>query len=204
MKKVILHLCADIGSDTRFFDLDPNFEVIKVGADIGVENFTYTGEVHGVVANPVCTEFSNVNQHRPTGELGTALVDECKRIIDEVNPKWWVIENPANGSMRAYYGKPNYVYQPWQYGSPWTKRTALWTGGEFVMPKPIYKSWEEVPNKLDLWCRKGRKPSIVWWHKSAAAFIPEFAWAVDRIDSDMALRSMCSQGFARALWECNK
>ena len=35
MKKVILHLCADIGSDSRFFDIDPDFEVIKVGADVG-------------------------------------------------------------------------------------------------------------------------------------------------------------------------
>jgi hypothetical protein len=37
MKKVILHLCADIGSDSRYFDLDPDFEVIKVGADVGLK-----------------------------------------------------------------------------------------------------------------------------------------------------------------------
>jgi hypothetical protein len=47
MKKVILHLCADIGSDSRYFDLDPDFEVIKVGEAIGVENFSYAGDVHG-------------------------------------------------------------------------------------------------------------------------------------------------------------
>ena len=204
MKKVILHLCADIGSDSRYFDLDPDFEVIKVGADIGVENFHYSGEVHGVIANPVCTEFSNVNQHRPEVKDGLWLLKECQRVIEEVKPKWWVIENPANGSMRDYLGKPSYVYQPWQYGSPWTKRTALWVGGDFKMPKPIYEKWEDVPNKLDLWCRKGRKPSIVWWHKSAAEHIPEFDWAVDMIDSDMALRSMCSQKFAKELWKSNR
>jgi hypothetical protein len=204
MKKVVLHLCADIGSDSRFFDLDPDFEVIKVGAEIGVENFEYDGFVHGVIANPVCTTFSNVNQHRSTidDKDGLYMVKHCLRIIGDVWPKWWVIENPANGSLRNYLGSPTATYQPWEYGSPWTKRTGLW--GDFTMPKPIYKTWEDVPNKLNLWTRKGRKPSIVWWHKSAAPFIPEFEWAVDKIDSDMALRSMCSQGFARELYLANK
>ena len=204
MKKVILHLCADIGSDSRFFSLDPDFEVIKVGESIGVENFSYDGEVHGVIANPVCTKFSNVNQHRATinDEDGLFLVKHCLRIIDEVKPKWWVLENPASGTLKNHLGKPRAIYQPWQYGSPWTKKTALW--GNFTMPIPKYTRWHEVPNKLDLWTRKGRKPSIVWWHKSAAAFIPEFDWAVDMIDSDMALRSMCSQGFAKALYLSNK
>lgn len=204
MLKVILHLCADIGSDSRFFSLDPEFKVIKVGADVGVENFTYDGPVHGVIANPVCTVFSNVNQHRSSidDSDGMTMVKHCLRIIAETNPKWWVIENPAHGTLRNYLGKPNGVYQPWEYGSPWTKRTALW--GDFTMPVPTYHRWEDVPNKLDLWARKGRKPSIVWWHKSAAPLIPEFDWAVDMIDSDMALRSMCSQGFAKALYLANK
>lgn len=204
MRKVILHLCADIGSDSRFFSLDPDFEVIKVGESIGVENFSYDGEVHGVIANPVCTKFSNVNQHRANinDEDGLFLVKHCLRIIDETKPKWWVLENPANGTLKNYLGRPKATYQPWQYGSPWTKLTALW--GDFTMPIPKYTRWHEVPNKLDLWTRKGRKPSIVWWHKSAAPLIPEFDWAVDMIDSDMALRSMCSQGFAQALYLANK
>ena len=32
--KIILHLCADIGSDSYFFAEDPEFEVIKIGAVI--------------------------------------------------------------------------------------------------------------------------------------------------------------------------
>jgi len=207
-KKVILHLCADIGSDSRYFDLDPDFDVIKVGVDIGVENFKYDGEVHGVIANPVCTSFSFANQHRRNIDQssGMWLVVECMRVIEEVKPKWWVIENPANGALRDYLGKPSYTYQPWHYGSPWTKSTALWVGGDFKMPKPLYTKWEDVPDKytLNMWCRKGRKPALSWWHKSAAKLIPEFDWAVDLIESDMALRSMCSQRFAKALYDANK
>ena len=35
--KTILQLCADTGSDTWPYRFDDNYEVITVGADIGVE-----------------------------------------------------------------------------------------------------------------------------------------------------------------------
>ena len=38
-KKVILHLCADTGSDSWPYQKDPDYEVILVGKDIGVENY---------------------------------------------------------------------------------------------------------------------------------------------------------------------
>ena len=38
MKKIILHLCADIGSDSRFYDISDDYEVIRIGEEIGVEN----------------------------------------------------------------------------------------------------------------------------------------------------------------------
>ena len=56
--KTILHLCADIGSDSRFYQLDKNYEVILIGQNIGVENYTPDREIHGIIANPVCTKFS--------------------------------------------------------------------------------------------------------------------------------------------------
>ena len=33
MKKIILHLCADIGSDSRFYDLSDEYEVIRIGEE---------------------------------------------------------------------------------------------------------------------------------------------------------------------------
>lgn len=30
-KKIILHLCADLGSDSRYYQLDNDYEVIMVG-----------------------------------------------------------------------------------------------------------------------------------------------------------------------------
>ena len=205
MKKIILHLCADLGSDSRYYQLDDEYEVIRIGQDIGVENYTPPENVYGVIANPPCTEFSTAKDFNHIGDLdkGMELVNHCIRIINECNPKFWVIENPAKGRLKEFLGKPNYVYQPWWYGSSWTKQTALW--GKFNIPKRLYHNWEDVPNKIDLWKRKGRKiAGLVYLHKSAINLIPEFEFARQHIKCDADLRSMCSQGFAEEFYKANK
>jgi len=205
MKKIILHLCADLGSDSRYYQLDDSYEVIMVGKDIGVENYHPPENVHGIIANPPCTEFSTAKSFSHVGDLdkGMELVNHCLRIIDEANPEWWVIENPAKGRLNQFLGKPKYVYQPWQYGSSWTKLTALW--GNFNIPPKLYTKWEDVPNKIQLWKRKGRKiAGLVYLHKSAIDLIPEFEFAREHIKCDADIRSMCSQGFAKAFYESNK
>jgi len=205
--KIILHLCADIGSDSYFYQLDDDYRVIKIGQDIGVENFSVPDgvEIHGVIANPPCTEFSTAKCFTHVGDIdkGMELVNHCMRIIKECKPKFWLLENPAKGRLKEHLGKYKHSYQPWQYGSPWTKLTGLW--GEFNMPEKKYTKWEEVPNKIDLWTRKGRKiPGLVYLHKSAVNLIPEFYWAKPFIKCDADIRSMCSQGFAKAFYEANK
>ena len=130
-------------------------------------------------------------------------IKHCQRIIKESNPEWWLIENPASGTMKDYLGKPELVYHPWWYGSPWTKKTALW--GKFNIPVRQYYNWEDVPKNPDLYIRPNRiKPGFNFLHKSAIQFIPEFEPFKDRIDSDNAFRSLCSQGFAKAFKEVNK
>ena len=54
--KIILHLCADIGSDSRPYKL-AGYDVRLIGAEIGVENYNPPANVHGIIANPVCTNF---------------------------------------------------------------------------------------------------------------------------------------------------
>lgn len=205
MKKVILHLCADIGSDSIFYQLSDEYEVIKIGKEIGVENYTPPDNVYGVIANPVCTEFSTVTGFDKVGDLekGMILVNHCLRIIKECKPFFWVIENPANGRLKEFLGKPKLIYQPWEYGSPWTKKTALW--GEFNIPKKIYYKWEDVPKNDKLYIRPGRsKPALAYFHKSAVNLIFEFQWAKEFIKCDTDIRSMCSQGFAEQFYKHNQ
>lgn len=204
----ILHLCADTGSDTKPWK-DAGYEVELVGREIGVENYHPPKDVYGIIANPVCTEFSTATRDNGVQkkkrardpEEGMLLVRECQRIIEEANPYFWVIENPATGRLKDFLGPPRMVYEPWQYGSPWTKKTALW--GNFNIPPKTYDRWEEVPKIPELYTRPGRgKASLAFMHKSAVKLIPEFQCF--NPDSDMEFRSLCSQRFAQAFYEANK
>ena len=199
--KTILHLCADLGSDSRPYQLNSEYKVILVGEKIGVENYTPAEEIYGIIANPVCTEFSTAKGFHKGNDIekGMFLVNHCLRIIEIAKPKFWVIENPFNGRLKDVLGKPKAVYQPWEFGSPWTKKTALW--GEFNMPKAIYKKWEDVPKNENLYVRPTRpKPALAFLHKSAINFIPEFEFAKPFVKSDADFRSLCSQGFAEAFF----
>jgi len=214
MKKIILQLCADTGSDTKPYQDNPEYEVILVGSKIGVENYHPPKNVYGIIANPPCLEFSiaRTGGKARNPEEGMKLVRECQRIISECeNLSFWVIENPATGALRNYLGKPNYAYQPWWYGSPWTKKTALW--GKFNIPQRIYQNWEDVPKNQNLWVRKRNritendrytgKPEMHTLHKSAYNFIEEFH-CLPRPDSDMEFRSLCSQKFAQEFYNANR
>jgi len=199
--KTILHLCADTGSDSKPFQL-AGYNVVLVGSEIGVENYTPPNDVYGIFANPVCTEFSTARTEGKARdpEAGMFLVRECQRIIEQANPTFWVIENPAKGVLKDYLGVPQYSYEPWWYGSPWSKRTSLW--GNFNIPARIYNNWADVP-KLNLPTYQGRqKPSLAKLHKSHYKLIPEFQ-TLPVPQSDMEFRSICSQKFAQAFFKVN-
>lgn len=216
MRKVILHLCADLGSDSYPYQYDENYRVICIGKNYGVENLTKetlfrdfgVREVHGIIANPVCTDLSRARTGgKPKDvESGMFLVNHCLRIIDELKPVWWAMENPASSALRNILGNPGLTYQPWEYGSPWTKKTALW--GNFTIPEKKYTDFEDVPNKVpQLYIRTKRgdtKPALVSQHKNAIRFISEFAPFKDYVKTDADLRSLCSQNFAKAFKEVNK
>lgn len=198
--KTILHLCADIGSDSFFYQQSPEYKVVLIGKDIGVENYTPNEPVYGVIANPVCTEFSTANNFNRVGDLETGmfLVGHCVRIIQSCNPKFWVIENPYNGRLKEFLGAPDYIYQPWEFGSPWTKKTALW--GRFNAPNKLFNHYCDVP-KLNLYQKPNRgKPGLDCLHKSSIEKIPEFIKFKSRVNTDSDLRSLCSQGFAKAFF----
>jgi len=203
MNRIILHLCADTGSDSQKYR-ENGYTVICIGKDIGVENYHPPKNVYGIIANPVCTEFSTARSDGKARnpEEGMKLVRECQRIISECNPTFYVIENPARGVLKNFLGEPQYKYEPWWYGSPWTKQTALW--GKFNIPKRIYDRWEDVPKIPELYTRPNRgKPSLAFMHKSHKKFIKEFD-CFNSVDSDMEFRSLCSQKFAEEFYKCNK
>jgi len=84
----------------------------------------HTSELFDVVtASPPCTEFSTLTrlavsrkQRKPADPTkGLELVKESIRIIREVNPKFWVLEN-VYGSLpyiKPLLGPPTIIIKPW-------------------------------------------------------------------------------------------
>ena len=155
---------------------------------------------------PPCTEFSILNckaeNRNRDFPAGMEIVEACLRIINECKPEWWALENPR-GHLREFLDNPQMTFQPWEYGDPWTKATDIW--GEFRIPQKQYTDWDDVPNKLPIYQRKGRsKPNFAFLHKSAWKNIPQLAWLGREPETDAELRAMTPPGFARAFFDANK
>lgn len=135
-QRIILDLCAGSGAwsqpyQDRGYDVRP---ITLPGAD--VRDYMPEGPVWGVLAAPPCDQFSLARNGHPDlprdFARGLEAVVACLRIIALARPRWWALENPA-GMLSRWLGTPRDVFEPWHYGDPWTKRTALW--GDFTLPR---------------------------------------------------------------------
>lgn len=97
-----------------------------------VRTFVHPGRVWGVLCAPPCTEFSPAKRGPRDFIAGMSCVNACLRIVHQVRPQWWALENPV-GQLSTWLGTPRDVFEPCDFGDPWTKRTALW--GDFVIPR---------------------------------------------------------------------
>lgn len=203
--KTILHLCADIGSDSQPYR-DADYNVILVGSAIGVENYHPPKDVYGIIANPPCTMFSiarTVAKSPRDLREGMRLVKECLRIIWECqydlgegtrksNLAFWVIENPATGILKYFLGNPAYQYCPSEFGAPFTKRTALW--GYFNPPKKPFFLMNPLKNK-SLASGRGEFGNPIFKYKGTFE---------EKREAQMHDRSRVYEPFARAFFEVNQ
>lgn len=196
MSKLILHLCADIGSDSKPYR-DAGYEVICVGKKEDVRTYTPPNNVYGIIANPPCTMFSfcRTNARKPRDlRGGMELVEACLRIIWECqyriksdlqkfSPlKFWALENPNRGMLKYFLGKPAMVYSPDEFGDTYRKETALW--GMFNAPEKTVTERKKL-TKFDLLKTK--------------EIHPEYYGKLTRTER----RSICSPKFAQAFFEAN-
>jgi len=196
--KIILDLCGgtgawskpykDAGYDVRLITL-PEYDVIDYIPPKGV---------YGVLAAPPCTEFSLARNAWPDIKRdfikGMNPVNACIRIIWKTKPTFWALENPV-GLLSRWLGKAQYIYEPWWFGDPWSKKTALW--GQFNHPKRLYNIYDDLPNAYDLsntpfanrrWInRKDGIPSITTFTNS----------------KEIEIRAITPAGFAQAFFEAN-
>lgn len=140
--KIILDLCGGTGSWSKPYK-DAGYDVVLI--TLPQWNITKISNeelpqkpIHGILAAPPCTHFTNSGAQywKAKDQDGRTLADTqiitaCLRIIAMCQPEWWAMENPTGRFVR-WMGKPQLVFNPCDYGDPYTKRTCLW--GRFTEP----------------------------------------------------------------------
>lgn len=146
--KIILDLCGGTGSWSKPYK-DAGYDVCLITLpDQDVRTYKPPENVYGILAAPPCTMFSfaRTNAKKPRDlEEGFEIVRACLNIIwwcMEVQQdtrkktlplKFWALENPYYGMLKAFLGKPAMKFDPWEFGDGYQKKTALW--GNFQEPK---------------------------------------------------------------------
>lgn len=165
--KTILDLCGGTGAWSEPY-LRAGFHVIVIDPSDNIETTAehwkadirdvdlsrFDGlNVYGVLAAPPCTHFtvSGAQYWKAKDEDGRTadhmrIVEACLSIIEYTHPVFWVLENPVGRLPRLFperLGKPKMYIQPYEYGDPYSKKTALW--GDFSTPEkdevePVWKT----------------------------------------------------------------
>ena len=190
----ILSLCDYTGNWPRSYG-DAGYDVIQVdlvhGWDV-LDLALHTDDlpsIHGVLAAPPCDHFASSGARWWTEkdadgrtEQGLAIVDACLSIIDQVEPVWWALENPIGRlpTLRPdTLGKPGFMFDPCDYGDPYTKRTCLW--GSFIAPLPLF-----IGGDQSVYPHEGSK-----------------MWRLPPSPTRKQQRSATPMGFARAFYAAN-
>lgn len=139
------------------------------------------GRIAMIFAFPPCTHvsLSGARDFKKKGNImlrdSLELFSACEMVAAYAGVPY-MIENPAS-VISTHYRKPDYKFQPWQYGDLWQKETWLWTGNGFRMPRPMHATKPEgVVQKI---------------------------WTMPPSDDRADLRAETPPGFARAVFEAN-
>jgi hypothetical protein len=164
--------------------------IVRVGADL-MRWLPPRGRVRIGFGFPPCTDLavSGAQYFRDKGLAALAqslqLVNRTREILEWCDCPW-MIENPV-GSLSSYWRKPDYTFDPCDYGGylnppgdAYTKKTCLWTGGGFLMPKPR------------------RIPPVI--SSSQGSWLMNLG---GKSEKTKRLRSKTPAGFARAVFEAN-
>lgn len=144
-QRVVLDLCAGTGAWSDPYRL-AGYDVRRVTLPDGdVHTLVVPPErVHGILCAPPCTEFSLAKNGRERDiRAGLETVSACLRLVVACRPTWWALENPV-GLLSHYLGTPRDVWEPYEFGDPHTKATAIW--GDFAIPErgPFVEPHESI------------------------------------------------------------
>lgn len=173
-------LCIDVQHSIMNDHVEDN--ITKRWADVRTLTPSDLPEPAAIFAFPPCTNLavSGARWFARKGLRayidGLELVDKCRELCEWYGCPW-MIENPV-GRLSTAWRKPDSIFQPWEYGDLWRKKTCIWHGNGFKFPKPKYNEEPEgVTDKI--------------WKQPPG---PERA----------NIRSETPPKFAEAVWKANK
>lgn len=184
--KIIIDLCGGTGTWSKPYS-DNGYEVINATLpDMDMTTEKVIKELiaykpYGILFAPECTVWANSGvrwwTNRTSQEIyeATMILVSGFRIIYQSKPVFWALENPI-GKMRNLLGDPSLIFDPCDYGNPYTKRTLLW--GEF-----------NIPEQSPVSATEGSKMHLNYGGKS------EYV---------KRMRSITPPGFAKAFFKANK
>lgn len=147
------HEVYSIEWNKDFENIDWNTDIGRIKANDILERF---GKPDIIWASPDCTSYSiaAISHHRTKEEDGNLypksdyakFCDEVNKnvlkLIKELNPKYWFIENPRGGMRKMNFMKdlPRYTVTYCQYGDNRMKPTDIWTNHPNPNFKPMCKN----------------------------------------------------------------
>ena len=148
------HVVFSVEWNENFENIDLHKDILQLTAAEVMERF---GRPDVIWASPDCTTFSiaAISHHRrknpETGNLDPVSdyakfcdqVDQhVLRLIRELQPRYWFIENPRGGmrKMEWMQGLPRYTVTYCQYGDTRMKPTDIWTNHPDPQFKPMCKN----------------------------------------------------------------
>ena len=211
MRKIILDLCGGTGSWSAPYK-DASYDVRNITLpDYDVRTYQPPENVYGILAAPPCTMFSftRTKAVKPR-DLKEAM--ECVRaclnviwLVQEVKQdtrfkkcplKFWALENPFHGFLKKFLGKPVFVFDPWEFGDNYQKKTALW--GYFNEPIKTPKPMTEDVKRL---IKGNRVLNTTKFDRLLTHEIhPEAYGKLTRKER----RAITPRGFAKAFFEANR
>ncbi len=136
---LVYDLCAGTKAWSKPWK-DHGYEVVAVdirdGQDVRLLG-PASRPVYAVLAAPVCTDLAACGARHWKAKgvdalfQALAVADACARFILLEDPAVWALEQPI-GRLPSYFGAPRMYFQPYEYGDPYRKKTALW--GRFNEP----------------------------------------------------------------------
>ncbi len=125
---------------------DDGYNVIQVDIKLGMDILTFDyqsiTECHGILIAVPCTDFA-VSGARWFAEKdkdgrtqkSVELVKKSLEIVNYLQPHFWALENPVGRIHKLVpeLDKPSLIFQPYEYGDAYRKRTCLW--GKFNLPE---------------------------------------------------------------------